>query len=243
MTLHTTIKAAAVAAAFSFAATAASAETVSLEFVGTASPPGGVQIDVTNFVNASVPTIAGAFNVKVGIDNFLAWCVDLDGVVSPNTTYSYNKNANFLSAGGDYAPNTLDRLQAVFDANYVGNTLLDSTKSAAFQVAIWDAIYDTDWNAGTAGVSSGFKVLSSDSDSLAVIAQANTYLAAAKACYDDPNCAQKWVITQWEANNDTGPRAQDLVSVNVIPVPAGALLILSAVGVAAGVRRYGRSKA
>lgn len=38
----------------------------------------------------------------------------------------------------------MQRVQSVFDANYASVTLNDNTQAAAFQVALWNALYDGD---------------------------------------------------------------------------------------------------
>lgn len=226
MTLHTTIKAAAAAAALSFAATTASAETLSYS-AALSGPFATVTFQAAPVSLANNPAGAGKIvltgaSAASGLsDPLTAWCFDVTRTLVTNTSVTYNVGASFLS--GD----SLGRVERVFDANYATLNLGDSQKTAAFQMAIWEAIYDDDWLLTTGS----FQASTAD-------AQINEFAKLFLKNAKDHGQDRVWNVIQLEAKS---PTSQNLGTVSLIPIPAGALLILSAVGLAAGVRRYGRS--
>ena len=244
MTLHTTIKAAAAAAALSFAATAASAE--SLTFNGSTSTASSgtstgsfVTVNITASPQGGGNTLAGGFDMNGSptLGNFVAWCFDLSKNLKTDGVANYVFE-DFLDT------NALGRVQKVFDRNYDdGFTPLNQTASAAFQLAVWEAIYDDDWNLATGGFKAVAATTATGGQNIGlsadVISLAQTYLTDASTYSGNQN----WIITQLKSSNaSTGAHEhQHLGTVSVIPIPAGALLILSALGLAAGVRRYGRT--
>jgi hypothetical protein len=112
----------------------------------------------------------------------------------------------------------------VFDANYATLDTGNNTQAAGFQVALWDALYDTGWDAG-AGV---FTVASG-----AVRNQANTFLAAASTAFGGPKA---YNLTFLESRA-TNPQSQNLVTATPVPLPAAAFLLAGALGGLAALRR------
>jgi hypothetical protein len=105
----------------------------------------------------------------------------------------------------------------LFSANSV--TVDTATKSAAFQVALWEIVYET---SGTLDAAVG--AFSATSGTAGLIAQANTYLGnlAGNSAF----------LTFFES--DGNPRSQNLVTEGVrpvvpeVPLPASGLLLVGA---------------
>lgn len=223
----TILKTALLAGALGLAAGGASATTATLDFQGFAAGSTNVHYSVKGSGFAeSGGAAAGAFEFRNedSLETFVAWCIDILTNLNQGDVV-YDMHASLLD--GDQ----LGRLQKVFDANYVTDTADSGLNSAAFQVAVWDSIYDDDFDAGAFGSAEAGFMLTSPST---VISKANEYLLAA-ASYAGP---RRWTLTQYD---DVSPVSQDLVTVAPIPLPFGALLIgsafLGAGAVSARVRR------
>lgn len=108
-----------------------------------------------------------------------------------------------------------DRVQTLFNVAYSTSIDSDATLAAGFQFAIWNVLYDTDntLDAGTFSVTGGDE---------AAIAAGNSFLAKM-----DNAPALNWQLTFLVPNNPTNN--QTLVTA-AIPLPAGAWLLLSALG-------------
>lgn len=99
---------------------------------------------------------AGAFTGTFNGNSIVFWCAELE------QTFSFGNNYTYTSS----LPNngTFTALGQLFNAA-VGGALTDATHSAAFQLAIWEVIYDTDRNLTGA---SGFHVTSGNSATVAL---------------------------------------------------------------------------
>jgi hypothetical protein len=184
----------------------------------------------TNRTEAGGPnrnTQAGPFNMSQSapadpLGDFIAWCFEIDEnlVTAAGGTNSY-------SFGGVLDTDQRARVQKMFDANYDDATIETSQpKGAAFQLALWEVIYDDnfDLSAGDFKSSTGGNLRSF----------ANEFLTVASG-YTGP---QKWVITELKSDS-----AQDLGTVNAIPLPAAAWLLLGVSGALVGAKRRSARKA
>jgi len=248
--------AAALAAAAALTATAASATTTKLNYEGQDLGKDNMKWSAASTwagESASGGASAGAFTMTYDgtADSFIAWCIDLFDYIrggSPKVTnpISYTASPSPLPTGPGEA---LERLQGLFDRNYDdGFEMLpkNDVRSAAFQAAIWNTIYDTDQDVTTGSGTDFFKITDANPDAKlqSVIALANDYLDPSKGDYLGQG--KRWDLTLWNGsgniNNSNIPvGAQDLVSVHSMPVPAGVLLVLSAFGAAGIVRRRARA--
>lgn len=113
-----------------------------------------------NFNGASSSTTAGAFTGTFDSTSIIFWCVDLVKHVSyPPFSYSGYTAAPFQSPPlGFSAARQLD-LARLF-TNDFSFALLDAQHSAAFQLAIWDILFDNDSNLSTSGGAGQFGVTS-----------------------------------------------------------------------------------
>lgn len=177
------------------------------------------------------------FTVTAGDGTFAAgstfrgFCADFAQAVTAGQSYPFSTVAP--SALPDVGPNAakLALIDRLFDRHYGAAT--DATNGGAFQLALWELLYDgpgnLDLNAGTIDVTSP--------DSVAAVATAKGWLAALET--PDPADADNYtVIGLFNAN------AQDQLTVvpNAVPAPAGVVLGLIALG-GFGLRRLRRKAA
>jgi hypothetical protein len=165
------------AAAVAVVADGAAASTTNLTFNGFESGSRNVKIDARIAGSDNdIAAAAGTFSVTGDnpVETFIAWCIDISTWLHAKGTSRTYARQDVLSAG------QTARLQRLFDAAYDDDVLSTKTKSAAFQVAIWDSIYDDDWNAQTKGgdLDNFFRVVDGY-NSGDVQTQANLYLTAA----------------------------------------------------------------
>lgn len=149
---------------------------------------------------------ASGFRMSSASGSFLAWCIDLfDDIQTARYTVERPDHVE------DAAEADLNRL---FSHHY-DLALASVTHSAAFQVAIWEIVYERDAaydvRNGVFGASHNRAVL---------------------------DMAQGWLDTLGEAQGHyrlsfyTSPMSQNLVT-GVVPVPSGLALMLTGLGVAA----------
>jgi hypothetical protein len=204
---------------------------------------GSVNVDL----NGSVPTpsynvLAGGFNVKVGADQFIAWCLDILDVISLPSLYSVN-NVNPFSGGAPsnngplLTATKISNIQALFDSGY--NTFLNAIssganngQSAGFQLALWEIVNET---AGSYSLTAGnFTAANNNADRIAANTAANSFLTGMTS-YQGPKLFNVSYLQAVTANN------QNLVTVSPVPLPAAGLMLLTALGgVAAAYRRKQR---
>jgi hypothetical protein len=184
----------------------------------------------TATITASPVAVTGTFgaygfnmtaNPAGALGNFIAWCLDLQHTLS-NGLYQ-TTNTPFTNSFGLNAAERA-RVQSVFDANYATLNTADNDQAAGFQVALWDSLYDSDWDAtmGAFTVSGG-----------AVATQANAYLAAASTFTG----SKQYNLTFLESDRGTEPQSQNLVTAAPVPLPAAAFLMVGALGGLAALRR------
>ena len=223
--LNTVLKPILLAAGLACAALPAAATTVALTFNGgTASGQATIQASPVG-----VTGTFGAYGFKMTdtqgpLGSFVAWCLDLSHYLATSGTHLYDTTTTPFASS--YGLNAVEqaRVQAVFDANYATvSSNVTNTTQAGFQVALWEALYDSNWDAGAGA----FKIASG-----AVLTQANSYLAAASVLLAN-NGPQMWNLTFLESQ--TGK--QNFVTATPVPVPAAGLLLLAALGGLAALRR------
>lgn len=214
--LNTVLKPILLAAGLACAALPATATTVALTYNG-----GTANGQAT--INASPVGVTGTFGAygfkmtdsQGPLGNFVAWCLDLSHSLATTGTHLYDITDTPFASSYALGVAGQARVQAVFDANYAAvSANLTNTTQAGFQVALWEAVYDNNWDAGVGG----FRVASG-----AVRTQANAYLTAALAVLNGP---QQWNLAFLESRT----KKQNFVTATPVPVPAAGLLLLAALG-------------
>lgn len=153
---------------------------------------------------------AGEFSfASTALGNFAAYCVDLATNLVTNKTVSYTvKNDLFDTA-------TISNVQKLFDANYAE---VDTAKErAAFQLALWDVIFDVD-----ATDTNFYYVEGADP----VWQRAEDYIDAA----GNYTGRKLWDLTFLA---DAAPKSQSLVTATQlapVPLPAAGMLLLAGLG-------------
>jgi hypothetical protein len=166
---------------------------------------------------------AGAFQMndagnQLGLgESFIAFCIDLFGTIGSS---DYEITANPFSNKNVMSDFQTDNVAALFNANYGTLDVNDNVQAAAFQLAVWDAAYETE----EAGIGVGVGLVQSMGtdavDGPSVTALADSFLSAMLG-YDGDNI---YNVIYLEATRDAN---QDLVTVQLapVPVPAGILLM------------------
>ena len=113
------------------------------------------------------------------------------------------------------------RVQSVFDANFASLNTMVGNQAAGFQLALWNALYDTD------SVISGGAFRATASGAITTLA--NGYLSAAASFTG----SRAWNLTFLESA--TG--RQNLVTVSPVPLPAAGWLLIAGIGGLAALRR------
>lgn len=215
------------ALALSLLATTASATPISLTYDG----PSVANADRETVTISAAPVSPASSNVYAfgfnmtdttgTLDSFLAWCLDLGSFLSTSGSakpYVITDNPFSNSFGMDAGERA--RVQSVFDANYGTLDVTNGVDAAGFQVALWNALYDGDLDAGD-----GVFSVSNNAD---VIAAANGYLTAANA-YDGDKAYRLTFLESTPSANQT-KKYQNLVTVSPVPLPAAGILLLAAFG-------------
>jgi len=218
----------AIAAAALLSASAAYAAPVSLTYNGpVVGPYKTVTVTQTPVTVIGGNTVAaGAFDMTQvgggGLGDFFAWCLDLGAYLGTSGEHGYEiTNTPFQNGGVDLMQAGMDRISAVFNANFSADVTSTNVKSAAFQLALWEAVYDDDFNITTGD----FRAASGDTN---VNTAAAGYLSAAST-YAGPNLWNVLFLESTDGGVD-GDRKQNLVTVAAVPLPASVLMLLAALG-------------
>jgi len=167
---------------------------------------------------------AGALHMEDQAGNpLITWCLDLFGRLADDHTYE--EISDFLTTD-DISLFRLNNIQSLFDMNYDKVDTDDSEKSAGFQLALWELLYE---NSGTYNVENGgdrgnFFAFGGSDDA---IGWANIYLS--NMLLDD-TLTELWDLTYYDADSESGSgdyrkkkrkhhkiNYQDLVSASEIP--------------------------
>jgi len=185
--------------------------------------PGGYQIGSQQFGLTGGTFDAGGFKGTWNATPIIFWCIEL--------TQTFSFGAHYTTYTPSAASNAL--LSQLFTAAYAG-ALSSTQNSAAFQLAIWEIIYD----GGDLNLSGGgFKVLDNKGNG-ATVATAQGFLNSVLAASPTYNL---FFLT--EANH------QDFVTANLIPttttrVPEpGSLALIAIALIAAGFVRARSARA
>ncbi|NBB81734.1 MAG: VPLPA-CTERM sorting domain-containing protein [Verrucomicrobia bacterium] len=160
-------------------------------------------------------TLSGAFEATDTTGTwgtFIAWCLDLEGVLASNSVYSATDDP-FSNSNG-VSTEARDRIDDFFkDIDVIAQSNANTSQSSAVQIALWEILYDDDYNLGT-GVFQTTGGSTSNAQGLLDFAK-------------DNDLARTMKVTYLEAEN--GAR-QNLVTISPVPLPAAGFLLLGGLG-------------
>lgn len=229
----------AIAGAFGLGlASMTAAQAAPLSFVGTTTPlMHNVTIDLYDGSTTFGKVAATGFNMNDGSMDFIAWCFDLDHSITPGQSYDYISTASPFSSS-TLAAGATTRAQSVFDANFATVDVFDIVQAAAFQLALWEVAYDSDFDI-TTGV---FQASGFGANALAIASTATTFLedafgyAGAKKFNLDflqDNSRNAGLYPQLPSDQTF----QNLVTAAPVPLPAAGPLMFGAIGATMMIRR------
>lgn len=230
---------------------------MSLEYLGSSATNGYrnllIQESPVTPAGGSVPSnvLAGGFEMRDNTANsalgtFVAWCLDLTHWLGgAGSSYAYETTDTPFNSSDGLTADQQTRVQGLFDAAFHLVDPLKSGKSAGFQMALWEVLYDDDYSltAGTTTADGEFRGIAGSTKSVKAIGRAEEYLAAASSYTG----VQNWNLTFLESL--TGQ--QNLVTVSSMPTPvlpapvplpaAGFMLLAGLAGLGVAGRRRRKS--
>lgn len=217
-------------------AAATSASAALLTYEGFAAS-GNTQVSGTSTGAPSYNGLGGSFNMTnsgntLGLGtSFIAFCLDLIGGVSEGSSYQFDiNNVNPFQSERTLSVFQRNNVEKLYDASYGSVDVNNGVDAAAFQIALWEAAYETD-ETGNLSLTTGTR--RGTSGTSGVVGKANTYLA------------NIYNPSAWSGANNYNVNfldgrslgTQDLVTASAVPIPAAGLMMLLGLGGIASLRR------
>ena len=232
---HRLIRRIALAAAIASAPLAASAATMVIYQQLSSSAFGGngysaATIKESALLKKGANIYAGGFAVKGnlngnGIENFTAWCLDIATTLRLSSSY---RTTTTPFASGPISKGTIENIARLFETGYKGLDLTKASQSAGFQLALWEVMYET---------TKSFSLYDgnfSASNSTKAIERAQKLLAGMSGPITrrySMTYLESYDVRAWNKHY-----SQHLVTVQAVPLPAGGLLLIGALGALAALR-------
>lgn len=187
-----------------------------------------------------VTSQAGGFSLTTAPGNpgasFVAWCLDIFTSLDLPETYNITTTP-FSQTSGTISPTRLSNIQKLFNTGYSTAMLTNGAKSAGFQLALWELLYET---AGSFNLYTGFFNAESNT---AARNFANEFLGNLG---NVATSAYQLVFYESAESTRRGNEiqlSQNLVSVTPVPLPAAGLLLGAGVLGLFGLKRMKRREA
>jgi len=167
--------------------------------------------------------------------SFSTFCTDVYQSLNFGLNYQYDRRTvdqtkdlwgNKPYAATTYNPNSYSLVSKLFTTAY--SSVNNSTKSAAFQYALWELLYEKTSSTYTIGNDGNFWLTNTDS---AATTQANTWLESLTSASEGYSIQSLYSGTR-----------QDLVIATPVPEPETYALALVSLGIVAGYARRKRDK-
>lgn len=195
-----------------------------------------VRIDSVANPDVTLNVRAGGFALRGNLDgdantpveNFTAWCLDIVTYMGNNRNYEVTNDPFALGPNERILTGSqIANIGRLFNTAFNALTLSPSpgTDSAAFQLALWEIVYELPTNGLSLG-SGNFTA----TNSTAAISRANDLLAG----LGGTTVGRAWNLIFLQATPHT---SQNLVTATPVPLPAAAGLLLAALGGLAALRR------
>ena len=170
--------------------------------------------------------VATGLKMNDGVSSFIAWCFDLTHQIAKGGPYTYTAtdtpfSNSFLTAGAK------DRAERLFNANYGSVDAYDAVQASAFQLALWEVAYDSDFDL----TSGQFQGTGRGSFAAQIASTAAGYLQAASGFSGRGG----WKVTFLENQNER--TRQNLVTASPVPLPAALALLGGGLAALGAVRR------
>lgn len=149
--------------------------------------------------------------------SFIAFCLDLTGTVMTGYDYVVN-NVNPFQPGRELSALQRQNVELLFEASYGSVDVNNNIEAGAFQLALWEAGYET--ATGPLSLTTGTRFGSADTLTLA---KANEYLNN-MASWDG---IERFNVNFLDADVDA---RQDLIMATPVPLPAAGFLLFGALG-------------
>lgn len=167
-----------------------------------------------------------------GVENFTAFCLDILVTMKSGKNYA-TTTSPFPS--DPLTASQIANIGRLFNTAYgVADLLTNAAKSAGFQLALWEIIYET---SATFSLGSGNFTAT---NSAGATGRANEFLAN----LDGPTVGKGWNLTFLESldgrDADRVRDSQNLVTATPVPLPAAAGLLLAALAGLGALRRRAR---
>ena len=194
-------------------------------------------------------TAATAFSVEAEssgdpsiTESFLAWCLDFTtSFFGGDRIWEQSATLNTATLpSGSVASGAQDRIQSLFDSTFDTAQTIEAQlgtgpdgrlESAAFQLALWEVVFDDDWSVTDPD---GTFWASDDTAGGAVITRADALLSEASTY----SGGKGWNLSFYSSEN-----RQDVITASPIPLPAAGWLLLAGIGALGALARRRKATA